>query len=536
MKSTLSVNQKIAIVSQIKSDWSATNSNTYVGIGHVKMWSAMDAVIPDIDTSVDGFNTVFDNLIAIKKISDSDMSLVVPRVDWANNTTYDAYDNTVDMFSKNKTTKRSGNVQVFTSNTSVVGTNTSFVADFVVGNHISYYNFSNGITEDREVISVSNNTFLTINSAFTYAVTSNTYHTVVNEAPNYALDFYVRNSVDQVFICVFNNSGALSTQMPQISLGGNLPQNPYIQTADGYKWKYLYTIPSGVKAKFFTTDWMPVLTDTNVQNAVVDGRIDIIKILNGGVGYNQNVVSSNATIITITGDGTGANATAVVSANGTITDLNILSGGSGYTYANVVATAGLTGSNAAFDAVIPPHNGHGFNPVYDLGATNLMVCLELVADEGGAIPVLSSNNSDTIDYHQISIIQNPRMTANVSNVASGSVYNLTTGISTGPLPAGSGYTVDDTAFQGVSLDVATFFGTIVNWDSVNNKVYLNNIRGTFVPFTSLRATQLGANITAFAEFPPLIKVYTGEVLYVENRASVSRSPNQTEQIKLIIEL
>ncbi len=536
MKSTLTTHQKIAMASQIKSGWSATVSNTYIGIGHVNMWSNADAVIPDVDTSVDGINSVFDNLIAIKKITDSDMSMVVPRVDWAINTQYDSYDNSVDMFSHKTVTQRTGSIRVFTANGSVVGTNTSFVSDFVAGNHISYYNFSNGLTEEREVISVSNNTFLTVNSAFAYATTSNTYDTVVDNSPNYALGFYVRNTVDQVFLCLFNNGGVLSTQMPQISLGGNLPQNPYIQTSDGYKWKYLYTIPSGVKAKFFTTEWMPVLTDQTVQTAAVDGRIDVIKILNGGKGYNQNVVSSNATIITITGDGTGANAVATVSANGTITDLTILSGGSGYTYANVVATAGLTGSNASFDAIIQPHNGHGFNPVYDLGATNIMICLNLVADESGAIPVSSSNNADIIDYHQISIIQNPKMSANVSNVASGSVYNLTTGISTGPLPSGSGYTVDDTAFQGVSLDVATFFGTIVNWDSVNNKVYLNNIRGTFVPFTSLRATKLGANITAFAEFPPLIKVYTGDVLYVENRASVSRSPNQTEQIKLIIEL
>lgn len=536
MKSLLTNKQRVLLANQIRSSWASPNSNTYVGIGHVKDWPSSDTVIPEIDPSVDGENQVFENLIAIKKITDSDMALVVPRVDWTINTVYDEYDNTKDMFSTEKTTQKSGTVFVSSTNNSVTGVGTTFSTDYIVGDFISFYDFSNGNVEKREVVSIQNNTILSINTAFSVTTSSNTYYSISDNSPQYALTFYVRNSFDQVFVCMDNVAGAMSTQEPQISLAGSLPTNPYILTADGYKWKYLFTIPSGLKSKFFSTEWMPVTTSIAVQNSAVDGRLDVIRILNGGTGYNGNVAVSNAAIITVSGDGSGANAVATVSGVGTITDITILSGGSGYTYANVTAIAGLTGANAVLEAVIQPHNGFGFDPSSDLGAKNIMVCVELTGDEGGAIPVSSGIIGDIVDYHQISIIQNPRLSSNTQVVASGSVYNTTTGISTGALPAGSEYTVDDIAFQGVSLDVATFYGTIVNWDPIANKVYLNNIHGTFVPFTSLRATLLGANITAFSEFLPSIKLYTGDILYIENRLGVSRAANQTEQIKLVIEL
>ena len=72
-------------------------------------------------------------------------------------------------------------------------------------------------------------------------------------------------------------------------------------------------------------------------------NIDSITVAAGGLGYT-------APVITISGDGTGATATAVVE-NGIITAINVLTGGANYTQA-VVTISDPTGSGASAVAVL----------------------------------------------------------------------------------------------------------------------------------------------------------------------------------------
>lgn len=540
ISSLLTVKQKIEIANKIKEDWSATTSNTYVGIGRVSQWSQNDVFIPTIDNSVDSVNGVFDNLIAIKKITDSDMALVIPRVDWVSQTKYYAYDNTIDFYSKQiKTSLANGSIFVTTGTTTIVGTSTTFSTDFNVGDIIQYTNTTNNTSEYKEIVAIASQTSMTVNSEPTFSsVTTNSYYSITDTSPSYAYPFYVRNSYDQVFKCLANNSGVVSTSMPQISLGGSLPQNPYIEMGDGYKWKYLYTIPSGLKKKFFTNQWMPVISDTAVTTASVDGSIDIIKINNGGIDYNGGVACSNATIITVEGNGTGANVSAVVDGNGTITDLTILDGGTGYTYATITVDAGATfGANANLVPVISPQGGNGSDPSYELGATTFMLCLELNATEGGYIPVVGTGGSNIFDYHQVSIIRNPKTAANVFVTASNTIYNTTKTVVMNPFGVNV-FQTDDTVYQtqSGSINDAFFTASIVSSDSTVRRVYLNNIRGSFDVNESLRTVVTGAAIAPTGVFESDIFPFSGDVLYIENRASVARAADQTEQIKLIIQV
>ena len=61
-----------------------------------------------------------------------------------------------------------------------------------------------------------------------------------------------------------------------------------------------------------------------------NGIITSINVINGGLGYSGDVT------ITIDGDGTGANAYAILSNHGTVQEIVLSSYGSGYTYANVI--------------------------------------------------------------------------------------------------------------------------------------------------------------------------------------------------------
>jgi hypothetical protein len=82
-------------------------------------------------------------------------------------------------------------------------------------------------------------------------------------------------------------------------------------------------------------------------------NIDSITINNGGTNYTSPV-------ITISGDGTGATAQAVVQ-DGVITAINMLTGGSGYTQA-IITITDSTGSGASASAVI--RGDYGFLRTY----------------------------------------------------------------------------------------------------------------------------------------------------------------------------
>ena len=50
-----------------------------------------------------------------------------------------------------------------------------------------------------------------------------------------------------------------------------------LETSDGYKWKYMYTLSASQQANFLSTDFMAVETNSTVSS-LVDGAIDIIKL------------------------------------------------------------------------------------------------------------------------------------------------------------------------------------------------------------------------------------------------------------------
>jgi len=527
----MTTKHRIELANNLIQDWST--SNTYVGIGgQLPYLDAEDDLIPVPNNSIDFVNGLYKNLVALKKITAADLTFVIPRVDWKSGIVYDAFDNQIDMYSNIKLQSTVGTVNV--SNSSVlVGTNTTFFSQFSQGTFVYLPGDGEVVAPQvRQVVSVSSNTSMNVNTAFSGNIISNTAYIYTDTSPRYAKNFYVRNVYDQVFICLFNNGGITSTVMPQISLGGDLPEDAVIVTSDGYQWKYLYTIPSGEKQLFFSPDWMPVFKEAAVVESAVDGRIDVVLINSGGSGYNGNIPSNSATILTVTGDGSGANLTATVDANGSITGINILNGGQGYKSANVLVTTGTTGNGANLRVVIGPPGGHGFNPIEELGASSVMLSVELVETEGGTIPTGASVGTGTFNYRQISIIKDPLLSIG-GRQASNVNYSTVSTITVQPLPAGQFFSIDETVYQGVSLNQATFSGTVVFWDDVNNILWLNNVSGEFIPQSPIVGTLQTVPVTAFIDTPPTIQLYSGLLLHVNNVLPVVRGADQTEQIRVI---
>ena len=105
----------------------------------------------------------------------------------------------------------------------------------------------------------------------------------------YSKEFYtLTDPENNVYKCIDHNRGANSTVKPT----GTDP-SAIINTADGYRWKYMYTISAGEILKFRSADYIPVKTlkesdgsaQWTVQTNAANGAIHHIKVVANGSGY-----------------------------------------------------------------------------------------------------------------------------------------------------------------------------------------------------------------------------------------------------------
>ena len=337
------------------------------------------------------------------------------------------------------------------------------------------------------------------------------------------LNFYVRNRYDQVFKCLWNANGAPSTQEPFFQPGSYGTNNIYVG-ADGYKWKYMYTIDAGTKKNFMDASWMPVPEGYNTPNPIQTtagaGDIEVINVVNGGSGYQP---ANSAVTITITGDGAGAAGTPLV-ANGSITDVVVTNPGSNYTFYNI-GVSSLLGSGAVLETNISPVGGHGFDPISELGCSHIMITTEFNGSENGVIPT-------DIDYRQVGVIINPLALSTYPLPASAAIYKASTDLIVAP---GFGeYVSDELIFQGSTLETATYVGTVLSFDPASDVVHIINISGT----PSLNSTVFGntsktARTLLTVNTPDFIP-FSGYMALIENRTGVQRSSDGIEQFKFVL--
>ena len=432
------------------------------------------AAITPADSIIEEFNT-FDDLLAVKKITTSDTSFVIPRRNWTTSTVYDYY----------------------------------------------RHDYGNRIT------------------GTTTTQTANSGATTLFDAT-----FYVLTAARNVYKCLDNNNNAASTVEPTGT------STSILTTADGYKWKYMYTLTASQQANFLSTDFMAVATDATVSSAAVDGAISTVKIKSAGTGGSNGTYTS----IAIRGDGTGGTISATVS-GGVVTAVSVTNAGSGYTIAYVrnadIVAAGATGlSGAEIDVIIPPKGGHGFNAVKELGGFFVMLNVSLEGTETANTGDFTAEN----DFRRIVLIRNP---FSGGSAASATTLRATKAVRFAASPTPGSFTVDEEINQATTGAV----GKVVEWDSTNR--ILHYIQTRFndegVDSNGNRTAFSGANVitgqTSGATGTPSavasetadqitftngykdteLDRHKGDVLYIENRAPITRASDQTENIKLVIE-
>jgi len=145
------------------------------------------------------------------------------------------------------------------------------------------------------------------------------------------LDYYVITDANEVWKCIDNADGAASTVKP-VQEDSQQTQVNIIDTADGYRWKYLFTVPDHLLRKFETTNYWPIHSNTEVVAAATKGTIDKIDVIDAGAGY-----AASADIpIFIEGDGDFNSSAEIsishISPTGEIELFAISNPGSNYTF------------------------------------------------------------------------------------------------------------------------------------------------------------------------------------------------------------
>ena len=504
----------------------STSTNSYyafVGLPNPTAYqSDWDSSPPAPVDNFDNMNDFHDTMLAVKRVTSADVKQIVPKLNWNSGTTYDYY---------------------------------------------------------RHDYSISN---APPNSGGTSLYTAN---------------YFVVNSDFRVYICLQNGTtpetpdGKPSLDEPTFT---DLEPRTPGTSGDGYIWKYLYSIKPADLIKFDSTDFMPVprdwgsdAADAAVKNNATDGGIKIVVVKNRGTGIGT--ANQTYTRVPIKGDGFNAECTVVVNNDAQIESVTVSNEGFGYTYGNVDLAAGSVPtptSQPTLDVIIPPPGGHGADIYRELGATNALMYARIEND---------AENPDFITGNQVArigILENPKafnsneiLTLDKASAAyalrlSGTGYSSVT------------FTADDYVRQTVATG-STAVGRVISYDQTTGvlKYWQDRTIAGFATAgssgisTALTPTHLDLNVpsyntTRFTSEPaaggsvtivggssnlsistafsglsttlnnrtyylgqsftkgvsnPEIDKYSGNMIYVDHRPSITRSSNQKEDIKIILQ-
>lgn len=365
--------------------------------------------------------------------------------------------------------------------------------------------------------------------------------------------YYVLTENNDVYICLqqgrdTEGQAVRSTVLPDYADGsqhvptGVRARTEAFKTTDGYVWKYMYSLSPTKASNFLSSGFVPVqfvaesagdpaissdlytLYQAQVKEAAVPGQVLGIVHISGGTGY------SSAPTVIIRGNGVNAAATATIY-NGSVVkvEMNNESAalGSGYDYASVVFSGGSPTSPATARAIIGPKQGIGYDPRSEMKATSLM----LTTKPNGA------ENGDFItdqDFRQITLFRN------LEYKDSSARFDLPTGMALRSLKmsASTGF-VKDLLISG---DSASAYIDYI--DDSNNIFYHQNEKTGFGTFANnevvtgaggATGTISAANgaIDSSGRGAP-VDAFSGDLIYVENRARILRSTSQTEDIKVVL--
>jgi hypothetical protein len=558
------------------------NSIYYVFAGRHLQYTGGDATIDDIVNTNDTVNIdPYKLMVFGKKVSNSDVKVMVPRYNWTTNTVFTAYRGNTDISACNyfAVVNAASSFHVYKVLDNNGGAASTVEPDFNdTGADDEYYSTSDGYVW-KYMYTIDSSTFAKFATDDFIPVVPNA--NVSGNAVSGAIEVIVVSSPGSNYNTFLSNTFISS----DLTIGGDptlyAVANNASSSNDFYNDSLLYISGgTGIGQIRKIVDYVVIGSQKRVTLAsAFTTAPDVTSV--------YEITPS----VLIVGDGTGAVARALVntSSSNTISEIEIIQRGSGYTFATttVIGNTGGVSNAASIFAVLGPKGGHGKDAEIELGGKNLGISITFANSESNTIPVVN-------DYRTIGLIKDPlyanveltiatptgvfsdnevitqtdsnatgivtdstQTTISVTNVAGIFVTNKTvTGATSGATAnaisfvingivkdfntfdnrhkytytSGTGTFVEDE--QVYQVDVATANAYYHSNDA--NYYYLTDLRGVLNTGNTIIGQNSNATANLSSRLPPDIVQGSGEVLYIENVDPIDRSSSQSESIKLIL--
>ena len=530
------------------------NTNMYLFIGKVTGWSD-DANPPSPTDSV--ANTHYENwrdMIAAKKITSSDVSHVIPRKNWTNNSNYFAFtDNAATLFSQdfyvmttdynvykclsNSDTNSSGSVagtstvQPTGTGTSIISTADGFKWKFMY--QISASDALKFVTPNYipvDTVRRANGLLANTNDNAPGQVQFDV-ETAAASSGNGAIEVIHMTARGGQYQGETGNLSAATNTTTVTIAGTSISADDALVNSDIY-------FTSGDAAGTGGT-----ITDYNGTSKVVTFSPAVSSAPSASDGYAMGPK------IVISGDGQGANARATVNATGSINAVTVIAGGNNYSNASITVVTNSSQSNsynpspaATLTPIIGPRGGHGSDAVQELGGFFSLVNARLEYSE-------SNNFTTDNDFRKVGLLAQPKFangdfaTTSVVDQATSIVVSSWNGTAfvvdelvTGATSGATGRVIDFTGNNTLRLSdiIPAGNSTTAGYNGIfgyftNTEVIAANTSGAGGSGASATANGSGAIVGGDLER------FSGDIIYVENRSPVSRASDQIEDVKLIIE-
>jgi len=482
---------------QFQESFSETAATVYyLGIGRAQEFGTLTR--PDARTDYEGTETApttpgdsvlnefknFDDLLAAKKITSSDVSFVVPRRNWTTGTVYDIYRHDYEEFVTGSTSTRV---------TSTSGATTLFDSTFYV------------LTTDRNVYKCLDNN----GGAASTVEPTGTSTSVITTGDDYKWKYIYTLSASQ-------QANFLSTDFMGVSTNSTVSSAAVDGALDVVKIKTAgssYTVSGGATSGTITA--VPIRGDGSggvCSVTLTSGAITAVTVTTAGTGYTSGYIR-NADIIAATnagGAGSGAELDVIIPPKG----------GHGK---NAIEELGgfFVMLNTSLEGTESSNSG-------DFTAANDFRKISLIKDPQNAAGSAASATTLRGTY-AVKIATSPTPGTftpdeEINQASTGAVGIVVEWDSTNKIlyyvqtrhnDAGADSNGNVTAFSGANVITGQASSATGTPDTSTQTV--NN-----VSFTSGYSA-------------PELKHDSGDILYVENRTKITRATDQTENIKLIIE-
>ena len=484
---------------QFKEQFSeSTPDSVYMFIGKATAWPSDASPPTPVDSDFQTYYEPWENMIAMKRITTSDVSFSSNRFNWTSGTVYTQYSSDLDI--------NSSQYYVITD-------------EFKVYKCISN---NAGAQSTIKPTSTSTSTFK-LGDGYTWK-----YMLTLDAAG--AVKFLSSDHFPVKTLTVDDSS--LQWDVQDTAIDGGIHS---IRITSGGS-AYLSSTGSVVSATSTTAVLSGSASGTNsvyndyaiyIISGTGAGQIRTISAYNGTT--KAVTVSSAWTTtpdatsvyivsprIVLNGNGSGFIGYTTVT-SGAITAIEVTNPGSGYTKVTG-SIAGNTGSGATISPQYSPIGGHGSNATAELNGHNVTMNVRFSGTESGNFLVEN-------DFRVVGLIVNPRLVAG-DVVATGTVYDMTYKITVSSI---SGiFTKDEVITGGTSGATATIL------DIDGTTISVNNVSGTFTGGETITGGTSSATCLFTSIANPLVAKYTGNIIYLKNQLPIFRTADQTEDYRVVV--